>query len=603
MKKILFTITFIVIAVNSALAVPAKPVIITVLQKNGTEISIRQNGDEHFHFKTTEDGILITENADGIFEYAKMNEKGEISATGILAKNKEFRSKNEISFINTLYNNVGEISVKIRQERAEQKNLLKKSNAPEASSAVGEKGIAILVNFSDKAFVTPNANTAFSNMLNQQGYSANNAIGSARDYFIATSNGMFQPTFDVYGPYTLPKNMAYYGANDSNGDDVKPEEMVISACQLADAAGVDFSKYDTDSNGYVDNIFVFYAGYAESSGAPANTIWPHRSMVYYNTKFDNVRISDYACSSELRGKNGSKMDGIGTFCHEFSHVLGLPDLYNTGNSYDTNLEQWDVMDMGCYNGPGNDGDIPAMYSAYEMFYAGWLTPEIINQCGDYTLDPLEGSQKKAYLLAKANTHNLNAKNPNATEFYMIENRQKTSYDSYLPGEGLLITRINYNAYKWNQNLVNNSTPKGVEIMKAGSVNSPSTWAFPTSSKTSFAFISATGSGSSANWGKSISNITKNNQTKRISFNYCTTSGLTEIKNNEFEIINSPLNWSVSMENGSYLMEIYAVNGILLKTFNFEKEINISKSYFPNGVYLLKIKDLSNDKSYFSKAIK
>ena len=603
MKKLFILVTFTIFSVNYVFSVPAKPVITKVLQKNGTEISIRQHGDEHFHFKTTEDGILITENADGIFEYAKMSENGDISSTGILAKNKDARSNEEISFTNTLNNkNVFEISMDVINKRVEQKNTMK---SPAAQNAVGEKGIVILVNFKDKAFVTTNANTAFKNLLNQEGYSLYNAKGSARDYFIECSNSLFKPTFDVYGPYTLPQNMSYYGGNNSYGDK-NPQQMIIDACNSANN-DVNFAQYDTDGDGFVDNVFVFYAGFSEASGADANTVWPHRSVVVYNKNsaplFDGVRVYDYACSSELKGTSGTTMDGIGTFCHEFSHVLGLPDLYNTANDDDTNMMFWDLMDMGCYNGPNKNGDVPAMYSAYEMFYVGWLTPEILTKCGNYTLTALENSPKKAYLVAKTDTHNLNGKSPNATEFYMIENRQQISYDTYLPNSGLLITRINYSGSKWMANTVNNTTPKGVEIMKAGTSAYGNDWLFPTSSKKSFSFVSATGGTA---WNKSVSEITKNTTAKTVSFNFqqqnCPTA-VDQIKDNEFEIINFPLNWYISMDYSNYSMEIYTVNGILLKTFEFENEITVEKNSFPNGVYMLKIKDLNTQKVYFSKAIK
>ena len=599
MKKFLFIIIFTFFSVNYTFSVPAKPVVIKVLQKDGTEILIRQYGDEHFHFKTTEDGILINENADGIFEYAKINENGDISSTGMLAKNKNFRSNKEIDFVSTLDNNVFEIAKNIINKRVEQKNLMK--SAAQSYTAVGEKGLVILVNFKDKAFVTPNSNTAFHNLLNKKGYNLNNAIGSARDYFIACSDSIFQPTFDVYGPYTLPQNMAYYGTNDSHGDDKNAEQMIIDACNLA-KNDVNFAQYDTDENGFVDNVFVFYAGYNEASGGDANTIWPHRSTVVKSKnnapQFNGVKIYDYACSSELKNNSGSEMDGIGTFCHEFSHVLGLPDLYNTVNEYDTNLQYWDIMDIGCYNGTNRDGDVPAMYSAYEMFYVGWLTPEILTQCDDYTLEPLENSPKKAYLVAQSDSHNLNGKNPNATQFYMIENRQQISYDEYLPNSGLLITRINFNQSKWNYNMVNNSTPKGVEIMKAG--NTMENWVFPATNKTSFNFVSATGS---TNWNKSVSKIAKNTQSKTVSFSFCETTSINETEKNDFNLINSQLNWYISIDYSSYSLEIYTVNGVLLKTFDFENEITVEKNDFPNGVYLLKIKDLNTQKVYFSKAIK
>jgi len=625
MKKIFTIATFIIISINFAFAVPARPGVMTIVQKNGTEISIKLNGDENFHFQTTEDGILITENSDGIFEYAKMSKDGAISATGVLAKNKNARSQAETSFIQTLNNEkVSEIATNIRAERAEQNALFMKSAAPAATNAIGERGIVILVNFSDKAFVTPDPNYSFCNLLNQTGYSQNHAIGSARDYFTECSNGAFQPNFDVYGPYTLPQTLNYYGQNDANGNDLHAVQMIIDACTAAYNAGVDFSRYDTDGDGYVDNVFVFYAGYGEASGAPANTIWPHRFVVSSKPKFGTVKIYDYACSSELKGKTGSTMDGIGTFCHEFSHVLGLPDLYNTDNSSAVNLEQWDIMDAGCYNGPGNGGDIPAMYSSYERFYVGWLVPQIINACSDYSLPPLENANPQAYLISKTATHNLNGKNPNPTEFYMLENRQKTSYDSYLPGSGLLVTRITYYSPNWNSNTVNNTTPKGVEIIKAGSTQA--SWAFPSGSTNSFSAQSSTGT----EWGKYVTLIQKSGQNMTFHFEQtncpssippppqnksvlrsrenseaitCLPTAVTEPNDNPLTVINYPLNWYISMDYGKYSAEIYTINGMLLKTFYFESEASISKNDIPDGIYLLKIKDLDNNKTYFSKVIK
>ncbi|MDR2684548.1 MAG: hypothetical protein LBB53_04105, partial [Prevotellaceae bacterium] len=280
MKKLYSLVILLYISIL-CYAIPAKPVPVKVVQPDGTELIIRLNGDENFHYITTEDGILIAKNAKNFYEYASMDEDGKIFPIKIIARQPQFRTGKEILFLKTLNSKISveNIALNIRNLRAEQKSSLMKissANSPAQSAAVGEKGIAILVNFSDKAFVTPDANTAFCNMLNQTGYSKYNAIGSARDYFIASSDSLFQPTFDVYGPYTLPQNMTYYGSNDSYGNDKNPEQMVIDACILANAAGVDFSQYDTDGDGNVDNVFIFYAGYGEASGASSNTIWPHR---------------------------------------------------------------------------------------------------------------------------------------------------------------------------------------------------------------------------------------------------------------------------------------------------------------------------------------
>jgi len=329
--------------------------------------------------------------------------------------------------------------------------------------------LVILVNFSDKDFITANPQTAFTDLLNQEGYSANGGTGSARDYFHDASNGLFNPQFDVAGPYTLPHNFAFYGENDTDDQDKNPRQMVIDACVLADASGVDFAQYDTDNDGYVDNIFIYYAGYNEAENAPANTIWPHRwSLSNYNTKFDGKIIFDYACTSELRGKSGSNMCGIGTFCHEFGHVLGLVDYYATNNSTHHTLSYWNIMDAGAYL---NLGRTPPTYSAYDRFYLNWLIPIELKTKQEVTLDALTESNK-SYIITQNGNHNLNGSNPDPTEFFTLENRQPKGWDTYLPGHGLIITRINYNASTWSSNTPNNDPlAMGVYIIEADEIPS------------------------------------------------------------------------------------------------------------------------------------
>lgn len=168
-------------------------------------------------------------------------------------------------------------------------------------------------------------------MMNKEGYDYMGAIGSARDYFISQSGGLFQPTFDVVGPITLDNTMAYYGANDYSGQDVRPDEMVIDACKKAESM-VDFTIYDRDNDGFVDLVYVIYAGYGESSdidGSLEDAIWPHAWYIYQGAQkrvsVDGKYLDAYACSAELLGNSGTTRDGIGTFCHEYSHTLGLPD--------------------------------------------------------------------------------------------------------------------------------------------------------------------------------------------------------------------------------------------------------------------------------------
>ncbi|MBQ0119299.1 MAG: M6 family metalloprotease domain-containing protein [Bacteroidales bacterium] len=330
------------------------------------------------------------------------------------------------------------------------------------------RSIVILVNFTDVKFLNSDPNTQFSNLLNEKGYSANGATGSARDYFLACSNGIFRPTFDVYGPYTLEKDQAYYGANTSSGsiNTERMQTLLKEACELAVKDHVDFTKYDENNDGVVDNIFVYYAGYNEADGGGENTIWPHRFAVQDRPTYGGKKVYDYACTSELKttqGRQSGQMCGIGTFCHEFSHVLGLPDMYHTTDSKVYTVGSWDIMASGNYN---NDGRTPISYSAFERFMLGWLMPEQITQLGDYSLNPL--SEQKAYLVAQGK-HNLNKDNPSPSEFWMLENRQYTGWDvpnGKMPGHGLIISHISYNKSRWQGNTYNNYKPLGFDICEA-----------------------------------------------------------------------------------------------------------------------------------------
>ncbi|MDR0829525.1 MAG: M6 family metalloprotease domain-containing protein [Prevotellaceae bacterium] len=590
MKKLNILIISLFISVL-CYGVPAKPTPIKVVQPDGTELIIKLNGDEHFHYYTTEDGILITQNVGNFYEYAEINENGSMFATGIIAKMPQFRTENEKNFLKTI--NKGFSFEKIAQKRIEKKQSIIKSTNANPSGIIGEKQLVILVNYSNKTMVTPNANQAFTNLLNQQGYSLSGAIGSIKDYFTASSDSIFQPTFDVYGPYTLPNTMSYYGSNDNYGDDKHPDEMVLHACNAAFAAGVNFSQYDTDGDGFVDNVSVFYAGYGEATGgADPNTIWPHHWIVSSKPTYNGVKVYDYVCMNELRGISGTTIDGIGTFCHEFSHILGLPDLYNTSTGYGV-LNSWDIMDGGCYNGPGSDGDVPCLYSAYEMFYVGWLMPDFLNECGDYELNPLTNhSTRNSYLVAKSNSHNMNGKTPISTEFYMLENRQRiaNTYDYYLPSSGLLITRVNFNSLNWKANTVNNDT-KGVEI-----INNKT---YPYLNVTGYNFVSAS---NSTAWNKSLSEIQKNSEFINFHFN-CATTAIPVTKAENLDVFHSENFWEISAENKNYSVEIFNINGILLKSEMFYNKISINNENFLNSVYILKIKDLDNGKIYFNKVIK
>ena len=326
-------------------AIPALPVRQHLMLDDGTQVTARLVGDEHYHYWLTDDGRVLTSAADGVYSVSPLT---------------------------------------THEAQQQHRQAMRRANRARRVSGernLAPRGLVILVNFSDLSFRTPDARQEFDNMLNLEGYVNNGATGSVRDYFAAQSYGQYVPQFDVVGPYTLTNSMSYYGGN-TNGRDANASEMIGEACSIAYQEGVDFSLYDSDYDGYVDFIYVFYAGYGEASGGGENTIWPHASWLN-GYMFNGKRIGSYACGCELRGNTGGQMDGIGTMCHEFSHVLGLPDLYCTDYSSDHKTPGWwDVMNTGCYL---NQGRTPPCYSAYERFYLGWQTPVVLNQHGSYSL--------------------------------------------------------------------------------------------------------------------------------------------------------------------------------------------------------------------------
>ena len=434
MKKI-GLIAVLCVIINTLWAVPARKGGFVVSQPDGSELTVYQHGDEYFHWLTNKQGEWLSMDAEGYYRVTEA-----LSAEQITAKRQA------------------------APRRAEYKAT---------PLNIATRGLIILVNFKDAAFTTSKAE--MDSMLTGKNYTRNytykysgrtytvESEGSAWKYFYNASNGQYDPQFDVVGPVTVSQNMAYYGGNNSYGDK-NPEAMIIEACKLVDDS-VDFSLYDNDNDGIADFVYVIYAGYGESDGGAANTIWPHQYYIYQYLNLDDTKIYRYACSNEM--DNYTKHHtGIGTFCHEFSHVLGLPDLYETDmdNLHDQKtLGQWSILDYGPYN---NDGNTPPSYSAYERFFMGWLTPRLITEPENVVLEDLKNNNE-ALLISSTDEHNLIGNDPNPTTFYLLENRQQTGWDQYLPGHGLMLTKIQYNYNKWYNNTVNNTATKmGVDLIEA-----------------------------------------------------------------------------------------------------------------------------------------
>lgn len=427
-RTIIFRLSLIVVLLAftcPSRSVPAKRgVWRTVTLSNGLTIKARLCGDEHAHWWQAEDGSCFDVDSLG---------KGKAVVPQ-------------------------ELMSKAKSRMAARRQAARRANAKKASQRIATNGITgkfqgqrhgliILVNFADSKFNTSKfgpTQTLYSRIANEANYGENNFKGSISDYFKAQSGGQFLLDFDVAGPVTLPHRYSYYGQNDDGGYDMRPKEMVKEACQAVDGS-VDFSKYDWDGDGEVEEVFVVYAGNGEhdTTNQP-NLIWPHMdNLANYKEQLtlDGVTINTYACASELN--SDKTLSGIGTFCHEFSHCMGFPDMYDTasdGNNF--GMGSWDLMDYGSYNG---DGYVPAGYSGYEKMVCGWTTPIELDK--PMTVNGMErlADMGQTYIIYNKGNRN---------EYYILENRQQSGFDKYLPGSGLLIERVDYDKDIWEWNAVN-----------------------------------------------------------------------------------------------------------------------------------------------------
>ena len=286
-----------------------------------------------------------------------------------------------------------------------------------------KKFLVVLAEFDNLEFDLDDPYAYFNDHFNQEGFSRDGATGSVRDYYIENSKGLFTPQYDVWGPVKVSKGYNYYAGSSGTAH---VAEMVAEVIGLLKEQYEDLNlaDYDNDGNGYVDNIFMIYAGYSAAEGASGH-IWPHKYDVraYKNVSYDGVKLADYACGSELRGTYGSKPSGIGTACHEFGHSIGIPDYYDTDYSGAIGLGEYSVMDSGSYN---NDGCTPPFIDGVSRKLMGWMEDsdfEIWIESGEKTIDFIQDNH--AYII---NT-------PNEGEFFMIECRKDESWDAPLKHRG------------------------------------------------------------------------------------------------------------------------------------------------------------------------
>lgn len=438
-------------------AIPAKHGVRTFAQPDGSVISVRLVGDEFFHTFITSDGLAVERKADGCFYY-----RDAAGVTAVRAHDAAMRTSDELAFINNAGNRLSVTSIaESMKTRTAKRRAASIPSGPKKASQVPSNGSprvpVLLVQYKDYKFKDADPAATFRSFFTE-------GATSAHQYFVDQSNGLYTPQFDVYGPVTLSGNRSTYGGNDDYGDDKGVGKMVGEGCLGLDSK-IDFSQYDNDGDGECDVVIVLYAGDGEASSYEddaEDAVWPCQwslSASDYGKylTLDGTKVNKFAVFNELNGSNLSKIDGIGTFCHEFSHCLDLPDFYDTNYGNHFGMSKWSLMDYGSYN---NDGYTPIGYSAYEKAFMGWIELEEAAENTFYTLPVFN---QKNIATDKA----VKITNPaDRNEYYIIENRANQGWDSYMPAEGLMISHVTYSASAWTGNTVNDYDPQRMTIIPA-----------------------------------------------------------------------------------------------------------------------------------------
>lgn len=433
---------------NASPAYPKK-----VQLSNGLYITIR--GDEHCKWGISEDGYTILPTEKG-WMYAKDDGNGYAEASNYALTSEDDKSSDLKSFLAEQPK-----GLHVKSENATLQRMVRstvaESNAEKEPVVGNRKALIIMMQFANLNFKKDK--TDFDNLFNKENYNEDGAIGSVKDFFSWASYGKLNFTYDVVGPFTAKHEMAYYGGNaGSSGGDKNAYALFEEAIDNA-IKEVSLSDYDSDGDGYVDNIHIIFAGYGEEAGASSSAIWSHE-MTFQTITVQGMKINKYSCAPELRGNSGTGISRIGPHCHEMGHALGAMDYYDV--DYEENGEypgtgKWDVMASGSWN---NDGISPADFNPYVKVYDfGWADAQELAADSQTEILPVYEDDAQIYRLDT----------PVSGDFFLLENRQQQDFDSALPGSGLLIFHIGPNIEsKAASNTINSKYPQQCYVVCASS---------------------------------------------------------------------------------------------------------------------------------------
>lgn len=477
MKKILFLLIFALVA-TSSFASKANSLPAVVPQPDGTMLTVLLQGDENISWYTTTDGMLLVKRGNGYY-VAQVKADGSLAASSLLAHGPAMRGTEETNMMllqdkakfakysSKLLGQPGELPVTEWTNGVTRKMKIRDDSTlfPHMGSP---KALVILVEFTDTTFTLPDPKASFNDYLNNEtgnivdrGHGENRNAKGVKGYFKDMSFGQFTPQFDVVGPVKLSHPLRYYGAGNDN-----MSRLIPDACSAVNDS-VDFSQYDSNGDGYVDLVYVIYAGHSESeAGNSTDDIWPKSGYSDFGT-FDGKKVYRYGVNNELNGRETSKnklINGIGLFCHEFSHTMGLPDIYATSgapgyNKDNFGMEFWDLMDGGEYV---HSGRFPTAYTSWEREVMGWMNVDTLTDTAHVVLRTIDSKGDSA---RSCKIVNPSVKN----EAIYLQNIQNKGWNYYLPGHGLLVYRVSYASDDVNfaDNPNNGSRPRIVCIPADG----------------------------------------------------------------------------------------------------------------------------------------
>ena len=433
MKHRLFLLTLLALTASLSFAARARGGWRTYTQPDGSTIMAELRGDEWFHYYATLDGVPLVLDAESqTLCYADVFGFG-MKSSGVMAHEASLRTAAERQHVASL-SDVGRVEPYMRARQAPLRAL--NSLNTEWDSLKVYRSPVLLIQFPDWSFGIDNPKAVYDSIFNSPGYNQMDGPGCVADYFREQSGGLLNMHFDVVGPITVSKNV--------KGNDHGLTLFLEAAMAAADS--LDFTQYDWYDNGRVQQVVYVYAGYGGNDAS--GYIWPSTGSLS-SISIDGKKLQTYTASPERWYRNNASTYtscGIGTICHEFSHCLGLPDMYPAGSSVTETafsiVDEWDLMDGGNYT---NWGWCPCNYSAHEKELLGWYTPVVLTDTASIRhLKPLsQGGQ--AYKV-------VNDRYP--SEYYLLENRQQQGWDADAPGHGLLITHVDYSSTVWNNNSVN-----------------------------------------------------------------------------------------------------------------------------------------------------